>query len=417
MAVRAPSSAVCRALNFVASPTLWRARATEFVQAEFFRTRALESPAAKEFHDDGYPGGVTFGGVILRGSLKTTNSEGGKPMPRGRRRNEYSEPMVRDVIRWFLKGLSTSNTAAGLNAEWKTRGEDYDIKTHQVLKIVHANANKLQVVLRADEEIAKQVAERFGFQPEMIDVNMSSQDLDAVARRTAVILFEKIRAWRADRVRVGFGAGRSTKLVARHLGAMLTTVDGLPQIVIHCLTGGLHIDKAELDPISFGTYFEDVEPRVKFVSLPRAPLAGEMTEREREALGNPFAIKWDIDVIVSALANYQDPNSEHRRLLHALGLAGEAERKGIRGDFLYCSFGEDGKIDFDTEWRVGIFGFDELREFASTPGKEVILVSGPCGGPERTRHEALRLLLEKGSMQVWSRIVTDRETARNLLVD
>lgn len=342
----------------------------------------------------------------------------------GRPPIEWPRPMLRDLVFEVLKGGSQADVAATLNRKWALRKEDYSITPAQVLPLFR-KYNPLFVVpkLTEDEEIAQQVAEHFGLGPDMVEVEMSADDLDAVARRAACALLHKIRHHDADVVRVGFGAGVTTELVAMHLGRLLAVEDGLPQVVIHVLSKSLHTHKVHCDPISFAAYFTNVVPKVEFVGLPTAPIADVaqgMPEAvfeglDEDVLGNPYALKWEIDVIVSALATWDDPNSEHSRVVRACGMEDEARRKQIVGDVAYNAFSEAGKVEFETGWRiVRLFDFDELLHFVSIPGKDLLLVAGPTGDGG-TRHEALRPLLEKDFLRVLTRLITDRATCRALL--
>lgn len=238
--------------------------------------------------------------------------------------------------------------------------------------------------------------------------------------RAAEVLLDKIKKLGKDVVRVGFGAGLSTQQIAFSLGRLMSSEGPLPKVVFHALTKGFHIHNVSYDPASFFSYLNATGHEVDFVGLSTAPLVAPGVpmdlDHDPSVLGDPFAEKWEIDIIVTALANYQDPNSEHRRLVHGCGMAEEAESKGVVGDVLYRAFNDEGMVEFETGKRVvTLFDLDELREFAAIPDKEVVLVSGPCGGEERTRHVALLPLLEKDNLRVWTHIVTDRETCTNLL--
>ena len=83
---------------------------------------------------------------------------------------------------------------------------------------------------------------------------------------------------------------------------------------------------------------------------------------------------------------------------------------------MYRPFSLRGPITRDTKIRaVTLFELAELVQSATDPKKAVILVSGPCGSCDRPRDDALLPLLTVPSLDVWSHLVTDDETAGKCL--
>ena len=64
---------------------------------------------------------------------------------------------------------------------------------------------------------------------------------------------------------------------------------------------------------------------------------------------------------------------------------------------------------------VTLYKLEDLVRIAGQKNKHVILIARQCGMCERTRAEALRPLLTNPSLKVFSTLVMDAATARELL--
>jgi DNA-binding transcriptional regulator LsrR (DeoR family) len=66
---------------------------------------------------------------------------------------------------------------------------------------------------------------------------------------------------------------------------------------------------------------------------------------------------------------------------------------------------------------VTLFELDELVAIAKdrSNGKYVVLVAGPCGECGATKKNALRPLLANERLRLWTHLIVDAKTAKELL--
>jgi hypothetical protein len=64
---------------------------------------------------------------------------------------------------------------------------------------------------------------------------------------------------------------------------------------------------------------------------------------------------------------------------------------------------------------VTLFELRDLVNLAKTPDRSVLLVAAACGVCQRSRADALVPLLRSPALKVWTHLVTDIPTARELL--
>ena len=313
---------------------------------------------------------------------------------RGRRRIEYSEEMIRDLV-WavIFIGGPRHEIARYLNKRWKERRKAYRIGSHKVYELFHEHArDHVSMKLRPDEEMGGRVAEHFAFEPEKIDVEMSADDLDFRRAPRGVPAAEDHREPRQrhhpPRNRRGDDHQGSSPGISHGCSPARTVCRRSS-----CTRSPRGSTWTRPTAIRWHSSASSTRsaPRVKFVYLPTPSLeeaqnpSRNMSEVDEAVLGNAHARKGEIDVIVGACATHDDPNSEHARIIRESGMLEEAERKGVVGDVLYCPFSKEGPVEFEHGRSVAkLFEFEELREFASTPGKSLVLVAGPTGSPART---------------------------------
>jgi len=94
----------------------------------------------------------------------------------------------------------------------------------------------------------------------------------------------------------------------------------------------------------------------------------------------------------------------------------ELKKAGWKGDVQYRPFSEKGPIMVNSGIRaLTIFEIADIVDLASRPDKRVILVCGPSGQSQESKAYALKCLLEQPSLRVWTHVVTDVTTARQVL--
>jgi DNA-binding transcriptional regulator LsrR (DeoR family) len=132
-----------------------------------------------------------------------------------------------------------------------------------------------------------------------------------------------------------------------------------------------------------------------------------------------FRAAADIDIVITSLATAREPHGSLRQFFRAgpRGLRVRAlEKAGWRADLQYAPYSESGPIDVDAGMRaVTLFELRDLRKLASRPDKRVIVIAAPCHQCRELKTEAIRPLLEKPELAVWTHLVTDQRTAGQLV--
>lgn len=243
------------------------------------------------------------------------------------------------------------------------------------------------------------------------------------ARMTAASA-ASMRPQKASAVHVGFGAGETMRLVARHLAELLRAQTKPPPLVLHALGPGSDVKEPATAPVAFFNFFDGI-PNVSFVGLFASAFVNDDDwDRMREHIGvrEAFARKPKIQVVITALAAHKDEHGELNRLLENSPELGRQTRllldgeEGRVGDVLFRPFTKHQPIRRKAGIRaVSLFELDELVEFAANKDKAVILVAGPCGKCHKSRSDALLPLLQEPALDVWSHLITDSDTASRCL--
>lgn len=229
-----------------------------------------------------------------------------------------------------------------------------------------------------------------------------------------------------EEVHIGLGAGFTTLNIVRHLAHELRTLRDHPDLVLHALSPGFQVERPRTSPLGFFGLFDDFGDRVKYVGLFAASgLSAERYRRDvrRYPVSEAFDRKKEIDIIITSLASAQDKHGNLNQFLKAqkgeTGEKGEDVGKlhdaGWIGDLQYRPFSRSGDIKgVQKTWAVTLFELDELRKFAATPNKHLLLVSGPCVDCQKTREAPMEVLLSVPALKVWTHVIMDVTTAEKL---
>ena len=233
-------------------------------------------------------------------------------------------------------------------------------------------------------------------------------------------------------VHLGMGAGFATMLVARRLAYKIRSGTEVPQIVLHAISsGGFLPNEPHKSPSTYFSYFDPALMNVKFVALFSATVVSNSdyeNQKANPAIRYSFEKRDEIDIIVTSLAS-----AEHEHGLLGQYLTHLVEQRLISRDVLTKMF-EAGWIG-DVQFRpysaegplpenvcpvraVTLFELDELVKIAKdrTSGKYVVLVAGPCGECGETKKNALRPLLANDNLRLWTHLILDAKTAKELLM-
>lgn len=233
-------------------------------------------------------------------------------------------------------------------------------------------------------------------------------------------------------VHLGMGAGYAAMLVAKRLAQKIQSGDDAPQLVLHAISsGGFLPNEPHKSPSTYFTYFDSSLTSIKYVALFSATVVdqkGYETLQNNPSVRYSFEKKDEIDIVVTSLAA---ADHKHGLLVQYLthlveeGLIApdvldKMRNAGWIGDVQFRPYSVDGPLpDVCPVRAVTLFELDELVKMAKDKnnGKYVVLVAGPCGECGASKKEALQPLIANENLRLWTHLVTDARTARELLED
>jgi hypothetical protein len=311
-----------------------------------------------------------------------------------------------------------------LNEEWRARGVDFEIGRQQVYPAL-AEARRrglLQLTPPAHHRLQELLCARFHQDARHLRVAATeSRQTDPVARVAAELVLELVlelaRQRKEKRVQLGFGAGWTPRVVAYQLAALLRSTPEAPELVIRAVSTGMAHEQVTSAPVTFFGFFEAAVRRVEYVGMfaqPFVPWKGFAAASRQPGVRQAFEERGEIDIVVSALAGARDPHSGLRRVAKERGYLARLEAARWVGDVQHLPYSSRGPITGIGERPLTLFDLKQLAE-AVKEGLHVVLVSPPCFLCGRTRAEGLRPLLTAPALKVWTHLVTDIPTARELL--
>ncbi len=229
-------------------------------------------------------------------------------------------------------------------------------------------------------------------------------------------------------VHLGMGAGYAAMLVAKRLAQRVSAGGDCPPLVLHAISsGGFLVDEPHKAPTTYFTYFDSSLISIKYVALfSETVVSSDDYEKLKKNPGImiPYEQRDEIDIIVTSLAA---ANHEHGLLVRYLNylvsqgfleqsLLDQMYEVGWIGDVQFCPYSPEGPLQNVSPVRaVTLFELEELVGLTKRNDKHVVLVAGPCGECGCSKHEALRPLLANEKLRLWTHLVTDAKTARELL--
>ena len=208
--------------------------------------------------------------------------------------------------------------------------------------------------------------------------------------------------------------------IARHLAALLRAERGLPPLRFHALSSGFHPEEPRTAPVAFFGFFDDIGVETDYVGLfaPSVVTSNEygLIKQQRGVLES-FTAKKEIDIVITALGSAKDRHSELNLFLKQRPKDIERLKKQHWvGDVQYRPYSTKGPLSSEASVRaVTLYELDDLVQLANTKDKHVIVSSGPCARCSRPRTDALRPLLLEPTLKVWTDLVMDVDTARELV--
>jgi hypothetical protein len=361
--------------------------------------------------------------------------------------DRFLSEMARRYDRHTQGDGGTKSASAAAVADWiQKRWDRRDLTREKIYPLFWEATRRNYLFLQPprDLDFARRLAEtfhvdRYAEDPETIRViNYRGRDalthvscaggdlLLALIKRLGRIKREQGKA--DPRVHVGLGGGFSAMTVAKRLAARIYADLHCPPLVLHAISaGGFLVDLPQKAPVSSFSFFDDVLPSCEFVGLYCSPVVP--SEQYEQVIGNPgvresFERAREIDIVVTSFAAADDDHGLLNQYLKHLIEKGEIRAEildrmraaGWVGDVQFRPYTVEGPmLEGCPVKAVTLFDLPDLTELASRPDKYVVLLAGPCSECAKTKTEAMLPLLAQSRLRFWTHLITDVQTAGELL--
>ena len=267
--------------------------------------------------------------------------------------------------------------------------------------------------------------------------DVASKHVAAAAADVVVDLIEQVAQEKLSKakpgeptpaVHLGMGAGYATMLVAQRIARRVGSGVKFPPLVLHAISaGGFLANEPQKAPATYFSYFDRNFLDIECVTLfTETVVWKEDFDRVKTNPGTQRAFdrKNEIDIFITSLAA-----ARHEHGLLEQFLARLMEEKLIKpetlndmydagwiGDVQFCPYSQNGPLhDISPVRAVTLFEIEELVKFSQQPGKYVVLTAGPCGECGASKSEALIPLLKNDKLKLWTHLVTDTRTAKEIM--
>ncbi len=275
------------------------------------------------------------------------------------------------------------------------------------------------------ERLAEEIVQRFGCERGSIKV-VSTQEprfnyfVAEVAASLVLEILRRLKKGGQEEVGIGIGPGRATLDFARHLGGLLRTESGLPQINLHAISAGCPTELPEYASTSFFNLFPRnlVSRRYGLFAETMVPSKDYKKIIERAWLADAFQKRDEISIVATSMGDMYDAHDLYTAfLMQSDNNIKKLQKQGWVGNVQYRPYTKTGPVPPEHEpWRsVTLYELPDFVSIARTKNKHVVLIARQCSRCGRSRAPALRPLLEVPELRVWSEIVMDAATACELL--
>ena len=267
--------------------------------------------------------------------------------------------------------------------------------------------------------------------------DVASKHVAAAAADTVVDLIEQVAQEKlskckpgdpAPAVHLGMGAGYATMLVAQRIARRVGSGVKFPPLVLHAISaGGFLANEPQKAPATYFSYFDRNFLDIECVTLfTETVVWNEDYDRIKKNPGTQraFERKNEIDIFITSLAAAGHEHGLLEQFLARLMEEKLLERETLEnmykagwiGDVQFCPYSKEGPLHNICPVRaVTLFEIEELVKFSQQPGKYVVLTAGPCGECGASKSEALIPLLKNEKLKLWTHLVTDTRTAREIM--
>ena len=282
------------------------------------------------------------------------------------------------------------------------------------------------------QELSQQIGERYDVNPERVHVVGAEMPASehAVPAMAAEMVLEHIRTLGRggkNTVVLGLGPGRATLELCRRLGKMLEAETHVPNLRLVAITAGAPARSPEYASSGFFNLFphEIATERIGLFAESLVQAGSFDFVKTHVGVREAFEEKDNVDIVVTAMGSFSDRHDLLRRaLIDSTGKENvfPSYARTWLGNVQYRPFTADGPvIEEDDQLRaVTLFELEDFVDMATRRDKLVVLMARQCGrcvldeSANITRVDALRPLLRSPKLRVWSELIVDQVTARQL---
>lgn len=363
-------------------------------------------------------------------------------MKRTRLSAEQKEDLLFRVLELFVnKNLTAADITKKIATEFGLK-----LQRTNVYPLLREGIRRgfLRFTPPTSDSLRERVAEKFGLNSARIHVVNARQEendeyVAAAGAQVVLSLIKKFSLYKPrEPIRLGLGPGRATRALARNLGLAMRADLNAPKLALHAITAGCPSRSPMYAPLAFFSFFEPdiVKEADALFTEPVVSCAEYEMIKQRPGFAKAFAKRDKIDIVVTSLGDAEDEHDLFRNLhegyedadpptgkpeANSVALQ-DLKRQGWRGNVQFRPYSNEGIIyEAPHSFRAPtLFELEDLREMASAATdrkhpRAVVLTVQPCGKCGKLRTGALLPLLVVPELRVWSELVVDAATARDLL--
>lgn len=341
----------------------------------------------------------------------------------GRPPKEFDDVLIFRIAELFFQGVRVRTIAERINEELQPQPP----LTRESVYPLLARARELgfvQLVPPLEDTLRREVAEHYGLEEHALTVvrtpgPQSNAHVATAAAGVALELIDDLRKEANHTVTLGLGPGRASRDFSQQLAQQLAKAKIRRRLRLLAISGGAPYDEPQFASSSFFNLFPDeiVDARIGLFAPTMLTTREFKRLKEAPSASKVFALRDSIDLIVTSMGDFRDAHDLLRVFLSQHGVNVEQRiREGWIGNVQYRPYSGDGPIlEKSGEYRAPtLFELDDFRKLIAD-GKHLLLIARQCGQCGLPRGQALKPLLENPRLRVWSRIVMDEATARDLL--
>ena len=328
-----------------------------------------------------------------------------------------------EVVQRFLAADTTS-----VIRDWLRTTHGLDATREDVYPLVRIAIDRgyFHILAPPNYEAGLRLAGSYGKSPDDVQVVNATGHLGRaqVCARAVELTLSLIKSLGEGKqcVHIGLGGGETIRQMAQLLATRLRAEAFLPKLALHAISSGFNVSDPRTAPVTFLNFFENIATDIEYHGLfAPAVVATREYKKVKRMVGveESFKAAKHIDIILTSLATAADKHGALRQFAEVgkQGFKkGALRAAGWIGDLQYQPYSKKGPIEVDVGVRaVTLFDLRDLREFARRKNKHVVVVAGPCGSCLVPKTAAVAPLLECEELKVWTKLVLDIETAKELL--